>query len=255
MYLSRLILNPKNADARRDLGEVHRLHRRVMSAFPQATRTQSARAEMSVLFRVDIVSRTGVPVMLVQSRVQPDWRALPADYLLKKERGMENPACLAADDAYQRLRNGILLRFRLRANPSRKVDTKTGPDGRRRNGRRVKLTGGTRVVDGQEVELSAEEEQVLWLRRKGEQHGFRLRDLRPGVPDVRVVQEGPLTGTRPLAMSQGSEASLTIRPVLFEGILQVTDAERFRQALSQGIGPAKAYGCGLLSIAPARGLS
>ena len=44
---------------------------------------------------------------------------------------------------------------------------------------------------------------------------------------------------------------LTFASVLFEGVLEVTDAERFRQALEQGIGSAKAYGFGLLSIAPA----
>jgi CRISPR system Cascade subunit CasE len=33
-------------------------------------------------------------------------------------------------------------------------------------------------------------------------------------------------------------------------LLEITDAERFRAALAAGIGPAKAYGFGLLSVAP-----
>ena len=36
---------------------------------------------------------------------------------------------------------------------------------------------------------------------------------------------------------------------VFEGELEVTDRELFVQALTHGIGRAKAYGCGLLTVA------
>ena len=41
--------------------------------------------------------------------------------------------------------------------------------------------------------------------------------------------------------------------VLFDGLLEVTDPGLFRQAIAVGIGPGKAFGCGLMSIAPHRG--
>jgi CRISPR system Cascade subunit CasE len=41
--------------------------------------------------------------------------------------------------------------------------------------------------------------------------------------------------------------------VLYEGELEVTDTAAFRQALEKGIGSGKAYGFGLLSVAPASG--
>ena len=37
--------------------------------------------------------------------------------------------------------------------------------------------------------------------------------------------------------------------VVFEGVLTVTDADAFRNALVNGIGREKAYGMGLLTIA------
>ena len=43
---------------------------------------------------------------------------------------------------------------------------------------------------------------------------------------------------------------LTFGAVLFEGELEITNAEDFRNALTHGIGSGKAYGFGLLSIAP-----
>jgi CRISPR system Cascade subunit CasE len=37
--------------------------------------------------------------------------------------------------------------------------------------------------------------------------------------------------------------------VEFDGVLKVTDSEAFGRALSSGIGPAKGFGFGLLSVA------
>lgn len=45
---------------------------------------------------------------------------------------------------------------------------------------------------------------------------------------------------------------VTIWPVLFDGILAVEDPDLLRHAIITGIGPARAYGNGLLSIAPVR---
>lgn len=53
---------------------------------------------------------------------------------------------------------------------------------------------------------------------------------------------------------RGASASkITFASVLFEGLLRVTNPDAFRSALEMGIGSGKAYGFGLLSIAPAGG--
>jgi CRISPR system Cascade subunit CasE len=36
---------------------------------------------------------------------------------------------------------------------------------------------------------------------------------------------------------------------VFEGVLQISDESLFKAALTNGIGRAKAYGCGLLTLA------
>ena len=122
-----------------------------------------------------------------------------------------------------------VLRFRLRANPTKKIETKSGPDGRRQNGRRV--------------DLRTETQQLEWLSRRAEQAGFGLIPVYPGsnVPEVRVG-----AGERLL----GKGRQLTLVSVLFEGLVEVTDPDRFRCAIADGIGPGKAFGCGLMSIAP-----
>lgn len=228
MYLSRLLLNPQNRAVCRDVANLQDLHRTVMSAFPE-TRAPgaAAREQFGVLHRLDLDRRQGRLVLYVQSKEQPDWSGLPQGYLLSGS-GLENPAVKSVTAAFQSLQSGRVLAFRLKANPTRKIDTKTGPDGRRRHGRRV--------------ELVQEEDQIDWLRRKGNQGGFE-------VLSVRVAGPSKEQGRRP--RREPGSSPLTLAGVTFEGHLRVTDKEQFLQkSLLRGIGPGKAYGLGLLSLAP-----
>lgn len=88
MHLTRLLLNLRSADARRDLGNAHNMHRRVMSAFPDEQLGDGARGKHGVLFRVDDVR--GDTHVLVQSETAPDWGKLPIGYL--RETFEPNPA-------------------------------------------------------------------------------------------------------------------------------------------------------------------
>lgn len=225
MYLSRLLLNPKCRAVCRDLADCQALHRTIMKAFPPAEAAHGAREQYGVLHRLDLDRRHGRLTLLVQSRIPPDWSHLPGDYLLADADG-ENPAVKPVAHIYQNIPEGAVFSFRLRANPSRKIDTKTGPDGRRRHGRRV--------------ELVREEDQLAWLTRKGREGGFELLA-------VRVTGLGKEKGKKP--GPPGS--SLTVAGVLFEGLLRVTDPQKFlHHSLTRGLGPGKAYGMGLLSLAP-----
>jgi CRISPR system Cascade subunit CasE len=48
------------------------------------------------------------------------------------------------------------------------------------------------------------------------------------------------------------ECSITLDAVLFEGVLRATNAAALRAAWAVGIGPGKALGLGILSLAPIR---
>lgn len=224
MYLSRLLLNPKSRAVCRDLGDCHQFHRTIMAAFPEYEGPDGARERFGVLHRLDKDRRRGLLVLLVQSLIPPDWSNLPTDYLLP-DPDMENPAIKPVDQVYRALAPGQVVSFRLRANPCRKIDTKSGPDGRRRHGRRV--------------ELAQEDQQISWLQRKGSDGGFKVLSLRvSGVTKEKGKRRSP-------------QIPLTLAGVLFEGLLQVTDPPKFmNRSLSRGLGPGKAFGLGLLSLAP-----
>lgn len=226
MYLSRLMLNPKSRAVLRDLADSQELHRTVMSAFPPIDQPgDGARERFGVLHRLELDHRRAHLILYVQSLEPPDWSGLPSDYLLSAP-GLENPATKSVAGAYRSLEPGAVLSFRLKANPTRKIDKKNQKDGPRWHGKRV--------------ELRQEEDQVAWLKRKGEQGGFQVLSVRVGgLSKERSKRRG--SGVPPL----------TLAGVLFEGHLRITDQEQFLSySLLRGIGPGKAYGLGLLSLAP-----
>jgi len=47
----------------------------------------------------------------------------------------------------------------------------------------------------------------------------------------------------------GKKQTLTHQAVLYDGVLEVQAVEQFMTSLQKGIGPAKAFGFGLLSLA------
>lgn len=229
LYLSRLALDSSRRDAQRDLADCQLLHRRILSAFPAAPSIQHAREHYGMLYRVE--QGRDAMIVLVQSREMPDWSRLPAGYLAQPV------AVKRIDHYYELLQPGMELRFRLRANPTRRISDRDTTQGERWRGKRV--------------ELRREEDQLAWLRRKGGEEGFTLVAVRtrPDVDDTRIAPQSTIHGTR------RDTGRLTFGSTLFEGRLMIADIARFRQALAVGLGSGKSYGFGLLSVAPCTTLS
>ncbi len=217
--LSRLRLNPANRHVARDLGNPNQLHRTIMKAFPQAD--TNARATFNVLWRVD-AAHNSPTLLYVQAAPEPNWDHLEPGYLTDHATTRDLRPLL------DRLTQGQRYGFRLLANPTRKVDTKTGPDGVRRHGRRVPLR--------------RTEDQIAWLMRKGEQFGFAL-ETTGGQPDVIAL-------SLPRTVARRTPNSATVEAVRYDGQLVINDPDKFIEGINVGVGPAKSYGCGLLSLAP-----
>jgi CRISPR system Cascade subunit CasE len=232
LYLSRLVPNIRSREARRDLANCVAMHRTLMKAFPDGLSPNgAARSEAGLLYRVE-ATLDGAVALLVQSALPPDWMRLPPSWL----KPASEPQVKEIAGALARIDSGSVLRFKLVANPTRKIATKTGADGRKNNGKRVELRG--------------EEEWLAWLERKAVQSGFRLRAVRASahVPDIRSGRDLKAVGLE--KQPDGSSSRLTFCGVAFEGRLEVVDTVLFNAGLRAGIGSGKAYGYGLLSLAP-----
>jgi len=122
------------------------------------------------------------------------------------------------------LQKGQKIRFRLRANP---IKTIKDEDGRLNQRDEIKKC---------RVPLIREEDQKAWIERKLE----KICSL-----DALVFQqEMPLYFRK-----SNSKRAGKIQTVLFDGVLNINDPDALIEMIKNGIGPAKAFGCGLLSMA------
>lgn len=167
------------------------------------------------LWRIDTIA--SVTWLMLLSETEPDLSGLQAQF------GYEDQPweTKCYDGLLERIQEGTSWRFRLVANP-----THSGPSGK--DGERGKV-----VAEGS---VPAQKE---WLTRHAVAHGFLLR------PDCFDV-----TRSEWKIFHKGKEGrhQVSILQVTYEGILEVADAELFRKALLCGIGRAKAYGMGMMTV-------
>jgi len=228
VYLSKLLINAYSREFRRDYADIRETHRTVMSGYPDLPNDTPARQSQAVLWRLDRVRRGFV--QYVQSLGWPDWSRLPGDYLTEPAQVRSLQPVLDA------IGPGRRFAFRLAANPVRTIARRPG---------RLPAESGNRT-HGIKVALRDPQEQLEWLIRKGERHGFVIPTADSGRPHAALSLYRTLTGQKRV----GDRGPLTIESVRFEGHLIVTDAATFTDALRTGIGRGKAYGCGLISLAP-----
>jgi CRISPR system Cascade subunit CasE len=113
--------------------------------------------------------------------------------------------------------------FQLCANPTKKVRSR--PD-------------GSLPKHGRRVPLGKREELVEWIKRKSDQGGFTVDEA-----TLRTFSRG-----REYFEKNGRQGLHSA--VEFKGMLTVTDPAKFHETFTRGIGSAKAFGFGLLAIAP-----
>lgn len=172
------------------------------------------------LWRVDWISDKCF--LLVLSTEQPDFTHLV------KQFGYTEPEPEWETRDYRlllaKLREGDSWRFRLRANPTQSSFTeKDGKTGR-----------------GKVHAHVTHEQQRQWLMKRTDKCGFKMNE---DAFDITHSQWERFPKSR-----KGSR-EVTIKTATFEGLLTITNLERFIESLTAGIGRAKAYGCGLLTIA------
>ncbi len=202
MYLSRLTLDSQHPQARRDLGNAYDMHRTLTRAF-----VADAHAQPSPFLWRRESDGVGATKLLIQSDVPANWSTIDnlGGYALQVQGNKKV-------EISQLVQTGRRYRYRVLVNP-------------------------TVTRDGKRHGLTREDDQLAWLNRQGEKHGFTLLAcLRTG-HDLLRTQRGK-SGDR-----------ITLQTALLEGILQATDSTALQLSLQHGLGHGKAMGLGLLSLA------
>lgn len=102
--------------------------------------------------------------------------------------------------------------------------------------RRFRLVANPTVTrNGKRNGLASEEDQLAWLSRQGERLGFDV--------DMALVTDSEFV------VSRSSKSAVQFQRACFDGVLTVKDSSLVARTLRDGVGPAKAFGCGLLSLA------
>lgn len=217
MYLSRVKIDAYNRKKLKELNHLGAYHAWVEDSFPEE-REKPKNERTRKLWRVDELS--GEYYLIVLSENKPDFEKL-------EKYGVKNTA---ESKSYERLldsiKPGMRARFKIELNTVYS-NAKNAEKGKR----------------GRVVPVPHDSLGEFFLERT-EKNGFSVNKNELAITNIgkklfRRKKEGGEKETR-----------VNLVSATFEGILTVTDEERFRETLVMGIGRKKAYGFGLLTIIP-----
>lgn len=226
MYISRIALNDARYETKKLLASPYQLHAAIEHSFPPSLERMNS--EGRILWRVDVRNDESNSVSLfVVSPEKPDFTHIveQAGWPLYQEWETKD-----YEQLLSRLAAGQVWQFRLRANPARKVLVDKGLI-KQKESVVGKIQGHVTVAQQQD-----------WLMNKADHNGFQ----------VVMNDSGPMlvVSQRKKQQFKRGTNTVSLATVLFDGVLEVTDVKLFKQALCSGIGRAKGFGCGLLTIAP-----
>lgn len=226
MYLSRVSLGLTRLDAIAFVSSPYKVHAAVERAFSPSAVREDERGR--ILWRLDEVPGNERETWLyVVSPDRPDFTRI-----CDQAASTASPTWVIKeyDPVLDRISEGELWQFRLKANPVRKVFVDKG---------RRERAGVVGTLQGHVTET----QQRMWLTDRAEAHGFRIAQTEEGFERMTVSHR-----RRERFKRQGSV--VTLATAQYDGVLEVTDAEAFRHTLGFGLGRARGFGCGLMTIAP-----
>lgn len=228
-FLSRVEINPARRGTRKLLASPQAMHAAVLAAFPPSSH-QKPDKEGRVLWRLD--QGHSSTVLYVVSPELPDFT-----HLIEQAGWPQTTSWDSREYGpfISRLKKGQIFGYRLTANPTRSAPTtdKTGKPSR------GKVYGHVTA-----------DQQLRWLLDRQSALGCELSSSSDNSHNThKLLIETQLIERRRVVFSRAGRR-VTLDQATFQGILRVSDPQKLGHALVHGIGRAKAYGCGLLTLAP-----
>lgn len=220
MFLSKITLQPGGHTA----AELAKLSTNGAYASHQLLwRLFTQEKERNFIFRQEI-GHSGLPVFYVLSQVQP-----VSDVLFQ----------VASKSFAPKLSKNQRLAFKLRANPTVCV-TENGKQKRHDVLMHTKKKHRGKGLEPEELEFLTTQAAQGWLANEQRLSvwGMQL----DAAPEVQAYTQH--------RTQKGRGKAIQFSSVDFEGLLTVTEPERFLRQYAQGFGRAKALGCGLMLIRP-----
>lgn len=211
MYMSRVELDINRRETQRALNRLQYFHQAIENSFPGPRKRR--------LWRIDLYQEKDYLILVSEDK--PNLAKLVNKFGPQSNKtGWESADYLPFLD---NLKKEQQWHFRLSANPARAVLDKNSPRGTR----------------GKVRAHVTPEQQIKWLLDKDESIGVEFNTQSLQIFDSNWVRFKKRSGSR-----------VIFRKVTYEGLLIIKDTTLLRKKLTQGIGRQKAYGCGLLTLAP-----
>ncbi|SCL45744.1 type I-E CRISPR-associated protein Cas6/Cse3/CasE [Micromonospora peucetia] len=237
-YLSRLHLNPLRTQTQRMLRNPQVLHAAVLGGLSRQPVTER------VLWRLDPPHQHRL-TLLVLTGSRPSW-----EHLIEQAGwpGADEPQTLVKpyEPLLDQVQRGRIFAFRLKANPTSATKKPAAPSEAQARHLAGPRPRGVRVAHRKLPD------QLDWLIARLRQSGCSvLTDTIAGteMPAVQVTDRHRLRFHK-TGGSRSDTPPVTLESATFDGMLRIDEPETARQTLLEGIGSAKAYGFGLLTLAP-----
>lgn len=241
-YLSQILINPMRRGGQKLLSNPRAMHAAVLQGIPIDPVTER------VLWRVEL-DQPRQPRLLVLTQTKPSW-----EHVVEQAGWPSSDELQVRTRPYgpllERVTDGASFAFRLTANPvqaTRSPEKRTTAQAaRQETDPRRSIRVGHRTVG----------HQMGWLTSRAARWGIQIPpatldgaegagdDGHDDALDVRISRRQRISFQR----GDGG-GRVTLQQVTYDGHLVVDDAERLREVLLAGVGKAKAYGCGLLTLA------
>lgn len=232
-YLSRLWLNPLRTGAQRLLRNPQVAHAAVLAGVSRQPVNERVlwRLERREPYRAEL---------LVLTQSLPTW-----GHLIEQAgcpvTGDAEPLVRAYDPLLDLMVDGQEFAFRLRANPVMSTRSPANPSPMQRAHLASARPRGVRVAHRTVAQ------QLEWFMHRAPKWGFRILGSDES-PALQIVGRDRLVFSRP--NHKPGRTRVVLQTATFEGYLQVSDGSAARASLLGGVGPARAYGCGLITLAP-----
>jgi CRISPR system Cascade subunit CasE len=254
-YLSRIRINPLRSRSRELLASPGALHRWIAHAIPGSP------DEERLLWRLDS-DNPHRPQLFALTRSKPDWTHLVDEAGWPASDG-DHAIVRPYEPLLGQIAIGREFAFRLTANPVQNTTKPVKPTPAQAARMATPLEEGQHRRGFRLAHRTASA-QLGWFLSRTEGWGFavpasHIDDPAPGLaPDLSddANRSGPAREVRIVQRRRHAFEKrpggprVTFHSATFEGRLRVTDATAFSARLLDGIGPSKAYGCGLLTLAP-----
>jgi CRISPR system Cascade subunit CasE len=193
------------------------MHATVMASFP------SFNMGGRVLWRIDNLGPSTYAI--VQSDEKPDFHHVVDQFGWPASD--QRWDTIEYDGFLNNIADGQIWRFRLMANPTHSISDMSQYESR-----------------GKVMAHMTVDQQKKWLIDRSQKLGFIIENASQDIKEPALeIRQNEVK-----RFSHGNE-HITFNAVTFEGILRVDDRELLVSSMKKGIGRAKGYGCGLLTVA------